>query len=72
METSQEFLTAIAEIAIGLIGFSGIVTVLGQRAQGTWSAEDFLQLRTQVEPSVVALFGSLLPGTVETLNNPRL
>jgi hypothetical protein len=28
-----------------------------------WTAAEILQLRTQVEPSIVALFGALLPGT---------
>jgi hypothetical protein len=67
LDISQEYLTAMAEIAIGLIGFSGIVTVLGQRAGGSWNAEDFLQLRTQVEPSVIVLFSALLPGTLTTI-----
>ena len=59
---SYEFLQTISEVAVALVGFSGVVAVLGHR--GAWSSEELLQLRTLVEPGLVALFGSLLPGTI--------
>lgn len=62
---SHEILQTIAEVAVALAGFSGVVAVLGQRGRGNWSLEEILQLRTLVEPSLVALFGSLLPGTIQ-------
>ena len=62
---SQQILQTIGEVAVALAGFSGVVAVLGQRSRGNWSAEEILRLRTLVEPSLVALFGSLLPGTLQ-------
>jgi hypothetical protein len=61
---SSELLQIIGEAAVALTGFSGVVAVLGHRGRGEWSSEELLQLRTLVEPGFVALFGSLLPGTV--------
>ena len=61
---SEEFLFSLAEISIALIGFSGVVTVLGHRGKGEWKADELLQLRTQVEPSAVSLFGAMLPSTL--------
>jgi hypothetical protein len=61
---SYELLQTIGEVAVALVGFSGVVAVLGHRGRGSWSSEERLQLRTLVEPGLVALFGSLLPGTV--------
>ena len=70
METvvvSEEFLMAISQIAIALIGFSGVVTALGHDKARKWTASEMLQLRTQVEPSLCALFGALVPSTVALL-----
>jgi hypothetical protein len=61
---SHDILQTIAEVAVALTGFSGVVVVLGPRGSGSWSREDLLQLRTLVEPSLVALFGSFLPGAI--------
>jgi uncharacterized membrane protein len=61
---SQEILQTISAVAVALAGFSGVVVVLGHRSRGNWSSTELLQLRTLVEPSLVALFGSFLPGTI--------
>lgn len=61
---SQEILQTISQVAAALAGFSGVVAALGHRGSRTWSSEEILQLRTLVEPSLVALFGSFLPGTL--------
>jgi len=61
---SQEILQTISEAAVALAGFSGVVAVLGHRGRGEWSSAEVLQLRTLVEPSLIALFGSFLPGTI--------
>lgn len=61
MNISEDFLIAIASIAITLIGFSGVVTALGHRGEGKWSQSEKLQLLTLVEPSLVALFGAFIP-----------
>ena len=60
---SHEILQTISEVAVALAGFSGVVAVLGRRGRGDWSSAELLQLRTLVEPSLVALFGSFFPGT---------
>ena len=64
---SEEVLMAVSQIAIALIGFSGIVTALGHEQGQKWTASELLQLRTQVEPSMCALFGGLVPSTVGLL-----
>ena len=61
---SNEILQTISQVAAALAGFSGVVAALGHRGSRTWSSEEILQLRTLVEPSLVALFGSFLPGTL--------
>lgn len=61
---SEELLMGVAQIAVALIGFSGVVTALGRERGRKWTAAELLQLRTQVEPSMVALFGALVPSTV--------
>jgi hypothetical protein len=61
---SQEILQTISQVAAALAGFSGVVAALGHRDSRTWSSEEILQFRTLVEPSLIALFGSFLPGTL--------
>jgi hypothetical protein len=61
---SQEILQTISQVAAALAGFSGVVAAIGHRGSRTWSSEEILQLRTLVEPSLVALFGSFLPGAL--------
>ena len=61
MNISEDFLIAIASIAITLIGFSGVVTALGRRGEGKWNQSEKLQMLTLVEPSLVSLFGAFLP-----------
>lgn len=62
---STEILNTIAEVAIALAGFSGVVVALGRRDSRHWSSEEILRLQTLVEPSLIALFGSFLPGTIQ-------
>lgn len=57
----EESLMAIAQIAIALIGFSGVVVTLGRTKGSQWSESDLLQLRTLVEPSIVVFVGAFLP-----------
>ena len=61
---SLEILQTISQVAAALAGFSGVVAALGHRGSRAWTSEEILQLRTLVEPSLVALFGSFLPGTL--------
>lgn len=54
-------LQTISEIAIAIVGFSGVVAVLGHRTSRNWSDQEIVQLRTLVEPGIVVLFASFLP-----------
>jgi hypothetical protein len=57
----SDILRLIAEIAVALTGFTGIVAVLGRRARGDWSPEEMLSLRVLIETSLTALFLSFIP-----------
>jgi len=57
----EAILIAISQVAVAFIGFTGVVSVLGRRNQGSWTPEERLQLRVLVEVSLTALFGSLAP-----------
>jgi len=61
MSMPEELLFSISEMALALIGFSGVVTALGHRKDNSWSAAEILQLRTLVEPAASAMFGAFLP-----------
>jgi len=63
----QDVLLTLAEIAITLIGFSGIVAVFGNRSVSRWSAEEALQLYALIAPSFTVLVGSFIPILVGTL-----
>ena len=57
----EESLMAIAQIAIALIGFSGVVVTLGRTDGSRWTESEMLQLRTLIEPSMVVLAGAFIP-----------
>jgi len=59
-----ENLRTIAEVAIALAGFTGVVIVLGQRSAGTWSAAERSTIRVLLESSVGAVFFALFPAIV--------
>ena len=62
---SYEVLQTITEVAIALVGFSGIIAVLGHRGRGRWSDAEIVQLRTLVEPGIVVLFVSFFPAILQ-------
>ena len=64
MNLTEDFLLNVASISIALIGFSGVVTALGRRGEGRWTASELLQLKTLVEPSIVSLLGAFVPITL--------
>lgn len=66
MEES-ETLRTLAEVAVALTGFTGIVAVLGRRAGGEWSPLELLRLRMLLETSLGVLFLSLIPVLILTL-----
>lgn len=54
-------LRTIAEVAIALAGFTGVVIVLGQRSIGTWSAAERSAILVLLESSIGAFFFALFP-----------
>lgn len=62
---TDDFLFTIAEIAVALIGFSGVVAVLGHRGKGSWQPAERVRLLALTEPSIIALTGALLPATLQ-------
>jgi hypothetical protein len=54
-------LEAIAELAVGVLGFSGIVAALGQRASGEWTALDRRRFFAMVFVGAAVILLSLLP-----------
>ncbi len=65
---AESILLTISEIAVALVGFSGIVVAFGRRGGGDWTPTELLQLRTLVEPSLFALFASLVPSTIQLVS----
>jgi hypothetical protein len=55
-----EALSLVAEIAVGLAGFSGVAVVLG-RGPGRWNAGDAARIRLLLGSAFAALFASLVP-----------
>ena len=58
---SSELLLTVAQIAVGLAGFSAIIVTLNPKPVREWDATDRLNLRVLVQVSFVVLFFSLLP-----------
>jgi hypothetical protein len=54
-------LELLAELAVAVLGFSGVVAVLGRRASGDWTELDRTRFRNMVHTAVLALVLSLLP-----------
>lgn len=55
-----ESLLGIAQLAIALAGFSGVVVVFGSRKEGTWDPGDKLRLVFLIESSLTAAGFALL------------
>ena len=55
-----ELLTAIIEASIALIGFSGLVIVLGRRSSGEWSAADKTRLTVLLATGFILLACTLM------------
>lgn len=71
---TEDYLFTFAEIAVALIGFSGVVTILGHRGKGEWQKAEKVRLQALVEPSIVVLAGALMPSTLSLVmeNNDLL
>lgn len=57
-----------AEVAVSLTGFTGIVVALGSRSHGTWTKLELLRLQMLLITSLAVLFFSLLPLALTGLN----
>ncbi len=58
--STVELLIGIAEIAVALAGFTGVVVAFGSRGQGAWHPGDKLRLGFLLESSLTAAGFSLL------------
>ena len=56
-----EILQLLAELAVGVLGFSGVVAVLGRRSAGEWSPVDRSRFFGLVWMTTLVLVSSLIP-----------
>jgi hypothetical protein len=56
-----EILQLLAELAVGVLGFSGVVAVLGRRGAGEWAPEDRSRFFWMVWATALVLVSSLIP-----------
>ena len=54
-------LQLLAELAVAVLGFSGVVAVLGRRSSGEWTLVDRVRFFTMVRLTVSVLIFALLP-----------
>ena len=66
----QDLLQTLAEVSVALAGFSGVVSVFGRRHTGEWDPADRLHLSFMLETSLAALFLSLLPFALLSVELP--
>jgi hypothetical protein len=57
----SDLLQTIAELAIALTGFTGVVAFLGNRARGEWRAVDLFRFNNLLNSSIAALLFSFTP-----------
>jgi hypothetical protein len=64
----EERLAVLAEISVGLAGFSSIVVVFRRRsASGAWKPEDVFRFKIMLEAGLVAGLFAILPGAIAGL-----
>jgi hypothetical protein len=64
----EERLTVLAEISVGLAGFSSVVVVFRRRSSsGAWRPEDAFRFKVMLEAGLVAGLFAILPGAVSGL-----
>lgn len=61
MIEQQALLNEIAQLALAVVGFSGIVVVLGQRSVGSWSKADIGRMSVMMTTAFRTLFAALFP-----------
>ncbi len=65
-----ELLYTMSGIAISLTGFTGVVSVLSQRAARGRSDFDRFLIAALLQWSLIAAFAGILPGALDALENP--
>lgn len=60
----ESALSSVIEVAIALVGFSGIVAAVGRRGAGHWSQVDQVRLQILLTAGGAALFFAFLPFTM--------
>jgi hypothetical protein len=63
--TSHDTLVLIAELAVAIAGFSGVVVALEGRGVGEWSATQRFNLRVLLQVSALTIFFSIFPLILE-------
>ncbi len=59
---------SLPEIGIGLVGFTGVVAVLGRRARGEWTRWEMVRFFLLLHMSVLVIFLSLVPAWLGQLD----
>ncbi len=72
MLQDSDLLQTIAEIAIALTGFTGVVAVLGERGRGKWRAVDLFRFSNLLMTSIAVLFLAFVPILIHKLGAPEL
>ena len=67
----SDLLQTIAEIAIALAGFTGVVAFLGERARGKWRSVDLFRFSNLLGTSIAALLLSFAPILLFKLGAPE-
>lgn len=68
----ESALDSVIEVAISLVGFSGIVAAVGRRGAGHWSPVDQLRLRVLLTAAGAALAFAFLPFLLIDVIDPSL
>ena len=66
----ESTLQVFAEVGVALTGFTGVVAVFGNRAQGGWKPIDLLRFRIMLGSSIATLLLALLPLALQQLGLP--
>jgi hypothetical protein len=66
----RDTLLTISEIAIAIIGFTGLIGILARRQRVEVFSEEFFKLRFMLEYSLATLGGALLPFLIFTFGLP--
>ena len=72
--TPESFLTASAEIGIGIAGFAGIASVLGYEGRDGWTPQNIVRIQILLRASFGTVLLSLLPIALAStgMDNERL